>query len=541
MWDSLPYPLLLRVLSHLSARDICRCGCVCSSWSLAADDELLWRRKFQEDWKVDPSIPLLEGARWKSEYRRLYFEAPVVEAEVLCDHDHQVLHVSFSHDGTRFASCSKDGHVKLWSAAHPARVAHTRNMRELCWNYTQFSQFNESDTLLLVSGVHFGTNTASGEIAVFNLQEEFVLQCRVLNKPYDIFGTWYTDHYLLSGKLHFLGQMLSCSAVWLNKAWQESDSEKKPIVKQLFKFFNKNASSVRTILVANCEQPQVDGTLVSEPSSSLEDDDTDEDSTDVDDPLDPREKLLIFTTGSLTYAPHQVGFKRIKPFRFAEPEKEPPSLLQRLAQRQEARREPLPDPLEQAFDDVDHLVDMHGHIIGMGLSPDHRYLYINSRPWPQNYVIEQALSPPPIAQEIDIHVIDLTTMKEVGNLLRSHRAYTPNDECFFIFLDVSEKYVASGAEDKKGYLWDRHYAVCLAKLPHEDVVNAVAFNPKDPEMLVTASDDFTLKVWRSRAKARALGLTPKVCIEKTIGSSSDASKSGFRPGPSGSSKGWETV
>lgn len=38
------------------------------------------------------------------------------------------------------------------------------------WEYTQYSQFNESDTLLLISGVHFGTpNSSSGEIAVFSL------------------------------------------------------------------------------------------------------------------------------------------------------------------------------------------------------------------------------------------------------------------------------------------------------------------------------------------------------------------------------------
>lgn len=25
------------------------------------------------------------------------------------------------------------------------------------------------------------------------------------------------------------------------------------------------------------------------------------------------------------------------------------------------------------YDEVDHLIDLHGHIIGMALSPDHRY------------------------------------------------------------------------------------------------------------------------------------------------------------------------
>lgn len=64
----------------------------------------------------------------------------------------------------------------------------------------------------------------------------------------------------------------------------------------------------------------------------------------------------------------------------------------------------------------------------------------------------------------------------------------------------------SGAEDKHGYLWDRHYGVCLAKFPHDDVVNSVAFNPKDPEMLVTTSDDYKIKVWRSREKVHRLGL-----------------------------------
>lgn len=44
------------------------------------------------------------------------------------------------------------------------------------------------------------------------------------------------------------------------------------------------------------------------------------------------------------------------------------------------------------------------------------------------------------------------------------------------------------------YLWDRYYGISLAKYKHADVVNSVAFNPKDSEMLVTTSDDYTIKV-----------------------------------------------
>ena len=55
----------------------------------------------------------------------------------------------------------------------------------------------------------------------------------------------------------------------------------------------------------------------------------------------------------------------------------------------------------------------------------------------------------------------------------------------------------SGAEDKQGYLWDRHYGICVRNFPHDDVVNSVAFNPTDPEVLVTVSDDWSIKIWRS--------------------------------------------
>lgn len=71
-----------------------------------------------------------------------------------------------------------------------------------------------------------------------------------------------------------------------------------------------------------------------------------------------------------------------------------------------------------------------------------RYLYVNSRAWPAGCVISDPMCPPPIAEEIDLHVIDLKSLREERRSLRAHRAFTPNDECFFIFLDVSRDFVA---------------------------------------------------------------------------------------------------
>ena len=49
------------------------------------------------------------------------------------------------------------------------RIWHARDMRIFSWKYTQFSEFNADDSLLLVSGVHFGNNSVTGEIAVFTV------------------------------------------------------------------------------------------------------------------------------------------------------------------------------------------------------------------------------------------------------------------------------------------------------------------------------------------------------------------------------------
>ncbi len=64
-------------------------------------------------------------------------------------------------------------------------------------------------------------------------------------------------------------------------------------------------------------------------------------------------------------------------------------------------------------------------------------------------------------------------------------------------------------------MWDRHFGAKLATLEgHSDVVNCVAFNPVNQEMLVSASDDHTIRVWRSRQLSK---LNHKAGLEKQCG------------------------
>ncbi|XP_030599205.1 F-box/WD repeat-containing protein 5 [Archocentrus centrarchus] len=569
----LPDSLVLEIFLRLPHDAVLRAGLTCRQWLAVSRDEFLWRELFYSYYRIPRAVPRHPAAvSWYREFRRLFDCIPCVEVQTLREHSDQVLHLAFSHRGHRFSSCSKDCTVKLWDTERPdgnISLAHSSSMRQFNWGYTQFSQFNADDSLLLVSGVYLGPHhSSSGEIAVISL-ENYTLLSRVRNKPYDVFGCWLNETHLISGNLHWIGNMTSCSVLWLNKAFQDIESENVNVVKRLFKIQNINASTIRTVMVAHCRrhdnpdlvldyeaqsQARRQKGLQQQPlffdlgtSGSEEEEEQEEDEdcqrgakshvlptprlpqptisglehvihsrknvgqkeleietqvaqmmgrayTKAPDPsfIEPSESgdedktYLLFTTGSLTYSPHQIGIKRIKPEQMTT---SGPVLGEERSS-------------DEFFDSLDHVIDIHGHIIGMGLSPDHRYLYVNSRAWPAGCVISDPMSPPPIAEEIDLHVIDLKSLREERRSLRAHRAFTPNDECFFIFLDVSRDFVASGAEDKHGYIWDRHYNICLARLAHDDVVNSVAFSPADQELLLSASDDSTIKVWRSPRMVR---------------------------------------
>ena len=75
--------------------------------------------------------------------------------------------------------------------------------------------------------------------------------------------------------------------------------------------------------------------------------------------------------------------------------------------------------------------------------------------------------------------------------------------------------IFSGAEDHCAHVWDRHFGTKLATLKgHSNVVNCVAFNPVNQQMLVSASDDQTIRVWRSRQLSK-LPVNDSVEVEES--------------------------
>lgn len=67
----------------------------------------------RKTWGPSSDPPPTAATSWYEEFRRLYDTVPCVEVQTLQEHTDQVLHLSFSHSGCQFASCSKDCTVKV--------------------------------------------------------------------------------------------------------------------------------------------------------------------------------------------------------------------------------------------------------------------------------------------------------------------------------------------------------------------------------------------------------------------------------------------
>ena len=71
-----------------------------------------------------------------------------------------------------------------------------------------------------------------------------------------------------------------------------------------------------------------------------------------------------------------------------------------------------------------------------------RYLYINCRPWIGDVDRSDPWATPDLSPNIEVRIIDLLTLKDVGVRYVGHKGYSPSTMCCFVFLDVSQDYVA---------------------------------------------------------------------------------------------------
>lgn len=270
----------------------------------------------------------------------------------------------------------------------------------------------------------------AGEIFICELQNYSVVSLvhGINNEPYDVFGAWLTERCYISGTFEFMepeNDGSSISELWANCVDESPENQT-----NLAKIVNHNASSVRTVLVAR-PSDGLPRTYASATSCTMKQDD---------------DVCLIFTHGTVTYVPHQIVFKWLKlPNDTNKCEGFNSKVVTKYC---------LDNGFEQSTDissdgrtsgsRADHCIETNSHIIGMSLSPDHQYLYVNCRKWEQqggDAVINSAQFPPEISNDITLKVYSLSTYKLV-DVHVGHKAYTANNGCFFIFLNVADHLVA---------------------------------------------------------------------------------------------------
>ena len=116
------------------------------------------------------------------------------------------------------------------------------------------------------------------------------------------------------------------------------------------------------------------------------------------------------------------------------------------------------------------------NIFSMKLSQDGDFLLLNT-----SFTLPQ------------IHLWDLNN-KSIFKIYCWHR-----QQKFVIkakFGGIEESLITAGSEDANIYMWHKNSTSIIKILEgHSSTVNTISFNPKDAQMLVSASDDHTLRIW----------------------------------------------
>ena len=469
--SALPGELLLHIFSHLSdPADVCSASRVCWAWWSLCQEDSLWRRLTLARLNISTEkVWRPVRSSWVLEHRRLTDEIPSVCSQTLTAHSDEVLHVSFSHGGTEVITCSKDGTFIVWEVGPGNNLVlrQHHDMTPYGWIYTWSARYNSSDTLVLVAGV---VDDLDGKIAVFQRSGgSLSLISHTDNSPYDVMGSWCGETSWLCGDMSTDNNDTNINLCRAQPGTIE------PHCNLVLKFrqeyyedpgFTRNylrclhVSSTVPDLGARRERKE-DQVVEQRPHPAL------------GDSLESA-VCLIFLCSDLTTAPHQLGFKIIS--------------------RDNLAAVPV-------ISRPDRVIDMMGHIVGLTMDRQSRHLFVNVRCWPEGCRPHPEY-PPPIAREIETRVVDLATLAVSDLQYRGHKGFTDSMEAFYIYLDTSDQLLCSGSEDGLGYIWERQYGCQLATLRHQDVVNCAAINPRDPEMVVTVSDDQTIKVWLSKQRQR---------------------------------------
>ncbi|PIA30235.1 hypothetical protein AQUCO_05700146v1 [Aquilegia coerulea] len=125
---------------------------------------------------------------------------------------------------------------------------------------------------------------------------------------------------------------------------------------------------------------------------------------------------------------------------------------------------------------IERLIEEDQTITSFSLSRDNKFLLVNL-----------------LNQEIHLWSIEDDDPKLVSTYKGHKRTRFVIRSCFG---GSQQAFIASGSEDSLVYIWHRGTGELLEALPgHSGAVNCVSWNPANPHMLASASDDRTIRIW----------------------------------------------
>ena len=249
------------------------------------------------------------------------------------------------------------------------------------------------------------------------------------NEPYALFGAWLSERCYVSGTLEVTTKPAEnddqsfFSQLWANFVGELPEHQKNQRISKLVQVVNHDGWTVTLVHVA---RPNISSQSTYS-STALQRDD---------------HVCLICTYGTVTNAlPHQIMFKWLKL----------PHDLNSHGGRESCTSKGHEQRSEISSGDFgscsrpDYCIETDAQIIGISLSPDHQYLYVNCRLFQQqndesgNKLDES--ENPEISNDITLQVYNLSTYELVGVHV-GHQAYSSSDYCFFVYSDVADKLVA---------------------------------------------------------------------------------------------------
>ena len=552
-WNDIPEPVLIKILKRLDIKDVIACSEVCVDWNRATEDQLLWKHLFSRmfgkknnDNGIEKNFELKSGSTsWKEECIRLIDNVPTVLIQTLKSHTDEVLHVAFSHDGKEFASCSKDNKVIIWKKFLDGYYmpSETIDMSIYDWTCPAQAQYSPSDTKIMVLGkIDIGGYTDL-DLVIFSRHDNYKELCRLKDKnpfhpilqrfhenigdihePYVHFlsttispnGYWYTDNSFLFAteeNKSVTAAIDMYTSIWIHPIPNIQDNAKEtlmsgfedPIITFKSNYSEGWASfTISKNILSSKQSDTRNNSQENESNASCNNIDHKEETlfkrfpenyipiesklTETH-PKQPKDNDLLAITLSLnrlrrnTYSRygtlvHQITFHNIPSIHDFKPDF--------------IEREPLKS------------LEIDGVIIGAAIDSREEFLYINVRMFDHKDSEDTGRYGQQVEENIQIRVINLNTLEYETEKMIGHKGFTKKifNGIFRLDVETTKNFISSGSEDSKGYIWDRHYKCLVSTLPHEKCVSCVAFDPNDEERCVTASDDYTLKVWCSKKHKR---------------------------------------